>query len=367
MDMYEQFLNIRYEGERFAGGRLPLDVLADLQALEDILTTFAREIFLDKHRRERMPSGYAEWFNIALTGVGNGSALPKLGLSVREPDQPDLSGEDSRYELMREAEARFAAVLDKASRQQDIVLSHQQIRNFNRFLTNLKPGERFQYSSDPAPITADTINVIDIDAARRKRMLKSVKATYEQRIQGKARLKSVDESGLLKFVDLDLREFSVLDETSNPAAYGSMIGTYYEYDLTVVRRHDDAVHSVITIHDLSPLEHPSIDAIDEMAVLEEGWLDGHGQPIVEPVREQAKLFLQTTVPLPVIYATAPTEKGNILLEFKIGGWDYGIEFLRDGSFELFGVEIDGPEEMDIVFGADEFRQLQLAVIEKLHS
>lgn len=40
----EHFLNIKYEGERFTGGRLPLDVLADLQALEDILTTFSREI-----------------------------------------------------------------------------------------------------------------------------------------------------------------------------------------------------------------------------------------------------------------------------------------------------------------------------------
>ena len=314
-----------------------------------------------------MPSGYAEWFDIGLTGVGDGSALPMLELSVLEADQPDLMGDVSRYNLMQEAEGRFAAVLEKASSQQDVVLSQQQIRNFNRFLTNLKPGERFQYSPDPEPIKTNTANVIDLDAARRKRMLTSVKTTYEQRIQGKARLKSVDENGLLRFVDLNLREFPVSDETSIPSEYGRMIGTYYEYDLTVVRRHDDTVQSVITIHDLSPLEHPSIDAIDEMASLEPGWLDGHGQPIIEVVREQAKLFLQTTVPLPEIYATAPTEKGNVLLEFQSGGWDYGIEFLSDESFELFGVEIDGPAEMDASFGKDEFRQLQQAVIEKLQS
>lgn len=367
MDTYKRFLNIRYEGERFRGGRLPLDVLADLQALEDILTTFAREIFLETNDRERMPSGYAGWFDIALTGVEDGSALPKLELSVLEPDQLDLIGMGSRYDLMQKAEARFAAILKKASEQDDVVLSQQQIRNFNRFLTNLKPGESFQYSPDPQPITATTSNVIALDAARRKRMLTSVKTTYEQRIQGKARLKNVDETGLLKFVDLGLREFPVSDETGKPADYGKMIGSYYEYDLTVVRRHDDTVQSVITIHDLSPLEHPSINAIDEMAALEDGWLDGHGQAIIESVREQAKLFVQTTVPLPELYATAPTEKGNILLEFKSGDWDYGVEFLPDGSFEFFGVAINGPEEMDATFGKHEFKQLQEAVIETLKS
>jgi hypothetical protein len=249
MDMIEDFLNIKYEGERFSSGRLPLDVLADLQALEDILTTFAREIWLDENGRERMPNGYTDWFRMSLTGVGDGSALPKFQLTVVEDSQQDMILDDTKISLMNKAEERFAEVLKSANDGSDIVLSPTQIRNFNRFLTNLKPGELFKYNPDKGDDFSDIQKVVSLDVERRKRFLTSVTTTYEQRIQGRARLKSVDERGALKFSSTELREFPIVDESREPTEYGANIGAYYEFDLTVERRHDDSIQSVITIHD----------------------------------------------------------------------------------------------------------------------
>lgn len=368
---FEQFLNIKYEGDRFSGGRLPLDVLADLQALEDILTTFAREIWLKKNARERMPSGYPDWFSMALKGVGVGSALPKLELSVFEEDQNQLLDVDTRRGLMQCAEVEFARVLRAASCGEEITLSPTQIRNFNRFLTNLKDGEKFKYSPDSEPITDESPNVILLDVERRKRFLTSVTATYEQRVQGKARLKNVDESGALRFVaaDLsegaDLREFLVVDQSRPATDYGSNIGGYYEFDLTVIRRHDDSVQSVITIHELSLLDNPAIDMIDEMNNHNEGWLDGNGKEIEQSVRDIAKSFILTTEPLPSFYAVAPTEEGGILLEYEHNRWDYGIEFNSDGSFTFFGIELDGASEFSDNMPASNFLSLQERVKETL--
>lgn len=345
----EDFLNIKYEGSRFSKGRLPLDVLADLQALEDILTSFAREIWLEENDRERMPTGYADWFNIALVGVGEGSALPKLQLQINEPEA-HLIEDHSRHKLMHRAEERFAKVLEAAEHGQDVALSPTQIRNFNRFLTNLKPGELFKYKKGPGDdFTAD--NVISLDVERRKRFLTSVTTSYEQRIQGRGRLKSVDENGYLKFVSHSFKEFSVLDNSQEPTIYGSNIGSYYEFDLTVERRHDDIIQSVITIHDLSLLEDPAITAIDQMAALEDGWLDGYGSAVSERVREQAKSFLISFNRLPSFYAVAPTEEGGILLEYINNGWDYGIEFNADLSSCVFGIKVGEKEEFSEEFSA----------------
>lgn len=356
-----KFLNIKYDGERFSGGRLPLDILADLQALEDILTTFAREIWIEENNRERMPNGYSSWFSVCLSGVDPGSALPKLELAVQEDNQRTLIRESTRASLMGKAEAKFAEVLKAANDRtetdgQDLVLSPTQIRNFNRFLTNLKPGELFKYSPDPDDIQVLGADVVSLDVERRKRFLTSITAFYEQRVQGRARLKSVDEKNHLRFVSADLKEFSVVDDTREPSVYGANIGAYYEFDLTVERRHDDRIVSTITIHDLSLLEDPAITTIDEMSALTDGWLDGIGKAIQEDVRELAKKFLLSSNRLPIFYAVAPTEEGGILLEYDVNGWDYGIEFHADSSFTVFGIELDGEDEFSNTFASSNEKQ-----------
>lgn len=361
----EHFLNIKYEGERFTGGRLPLDVLADLQALEDILTTFSREIWLEENNRERMPNGYSDWFKMSLRGVGDGSAIPQLELSVLEELQTPLLPIDERFTLMEKAKIKFGKVLEAANDDTPVILSPTQIRNFNRFLTNLKPKEIFKYSSKSDQILNDDLNVISIDMEKRKRLLTKVTATYEQRIQGKARLKGVDENGLLRFFNTYLRDFSLTDNSRPPSEYGSNIGGYYEFDLTVLRRHDDSIHSVITIHDISLLEHPAIDAIDKMASLEKGWLDGYGHSISQSIRDSAKRFIVTTNPLPTFYAIAPTEEGGILLEYEISGWDYGIEFNADNSFTFFGIEMKGNAEFSDTYSANDIQLLQARIRESL--
>lgn len=361
----DNFLNIKYEGERFSGGRLPLDILADLQALEDILTSFAREIWLEQNSRERMPNGYTDWFQVSLVGIEDGCALPKLRLSVSGQDDTLPIPDFSRVELMERAEEKFAEVLQAAQDGHAATLSPTQIRNFNRFLTNLKPGEYFKYTKKTTDGILEGGEVISLDVERRKRFLTSVTTSYEQRVQGRARLKSVDENGNLKLVSAELKEFSIVDNSRDPTIYGNKLGSYYEFDLTVERRHDDSVQSVVTIHELSLLEDPAITAIDRMASLQDGWLDGHGVAISEGTREAAKKFLLSTNRLPAFYAVAPTEEGNILLEYDCGGWDYGIEINADGSYDVFGIDMEDTADFSTTFQAGDYRLFIAAVKETL--
>jgi hypothetical protein len=365
MEQIRNFLNIKYDGERFSGGRLPLDVLADLQALEDILTTFAREIWLKENGRERMPNGYTDWFQMSLTGVGEGSALPQLDLAVREDSQQDLLSDDTKRLLMDKAKEKFAEALKAANDDTDIALSPSQIRNFNRFLTNLKPREEFLFNPTDSQDFSVENGVVSLDVERRKRFLTRVTTTYEQRIQGRARLTDISEKSVLTFWNSEFREFSVVDKSREPTEYGKNIGAYYEFDLTVDRRHDDSIHQVITIHDLSLLEDPAITAIDEMSLLKDGWLDGFGKAVSEFAMENAKKLLLSSNRFPVFYAVAPTEEGGILLECEKDVWDYGIEFNADGTFCFFGIALNSSDEFSKQFAAGEFKQFQSLVKEKL--
>lgn len=47
-----------------------------------------------------------------------------------------------------------------------------------------------------------------------------------------------------------------------------------------------------------------------------------------------------------LYRIFPTFEGGVLFEFEARGWDYSIEFGPCGEVEMFGVEIDGPREME---------------------
>jgi len=356
-DAIDAFINIKYVGARFDGGQLPLDVLSDLQALEDILTTFARDLWLSRRGRERMPNGFPSWFKFSLTGVGDGSAIPLLRLDIADDVQPQLIGHHERRDLMRDAELEFAKVLRAANTPEcEVILSPTQIRNFNRFLTNLKPGELFNYTS-PSADAGTTAEIISLDVERRNRFLKSVKPTYETRLQGKARLKTVDENGTLRFITTERKDISLIDSTVRAHEYGANIGSYYEYDLTVRCRHDDSVKEVLTIHDLSLVDHPLINAIETMETLRDGWLDGHGKAVPENVRNNAKSFISAAKETPPFYAAAPTEEGGILLEFTVSNWDYGIEFNSDDTITFFGVDLESDKEMWENFSIQNLPQL----------
>lgn len=351
IEYIKKFLNIKYSGNRFDGGRLPVDVVSDLQAIEDILATFAREIWLRENDRDRMPNGYTEWFKINLTGIEEGSALPALELNVFEDDQFPIEENSTRRSLMHKAELEFYRTLKLASESKFATLSPAQIRNFNRFLPNLQQDEKFHCSEDPEDLKLMNSNVISLDVEKRTSFLKNIKSTYEQRVQGIALLKSVDVKCCIKLSSKEIGEFSLTDIDKDPTEYGSKIGSYYQFDLSVERRHDDIIQQVFVIHELALLEHPIIPIIEKIAQLNDGWLDGYGNSVDSEVVLACKEFIiKKGSKLPNFYAVAPTEEGNILFEYRQGSWDYGIEFTKNGLI-FFGIDIDSEEEISRDFAS----------------
>ena len=87
-------------------------------------------------------------------------------------------------------------------------------------------------------------------------------------------------------------------------------------------------------------------SIESIASLEDGWHDGVGRAVTQSAVMAAETLLSTRPRLAGSYHIYPTEMGGILFEFMHAGWDYSIEAGPNGEIEIFGVQVDGPNELD---------------------
>jgi len=77
--MKSLFLKPRLVGSRFDEHTLPLDVLKDWAAFEELVVEVAKHLYIEENPgRKRTPKGFTEDFSLHLSGVEGGSAIPVL-------------------------------------------------------------------------------------------------------------------------------------------------------------------------------------------------------------------------------------------------------------------------------------------------
>lgn len=86
--------------------------------------------------------------------------------------------------------------------------------------------------------------------------------------------------------------------------------------------------------------------IESIANLEDGWHDGVGKAVTPSAVMAAKGLLSARPRLAGKCHIYPTEMGGILFELMHTGWDCSIEVRPNGEIEIFGVQVDGPNELD---------------------
>jgi hypothetical protein len=83
----------------------------------------------------------------------------------------------------------------------------------------------------------------------------------------------------------------------------------------------------------------------ELRDLKAGWHDGSGAAIDEAAAETAERFLSKRPFLASKSRIYPTDAGGVQFEFERNGWDFSLEFHPGGTIEMYGVRIEGIEEM----------------------
>lgn len=272
------YLKPKLTGERFDGHSIPLEVLKDWAAFEDLIVETAKWLYKqDNSGRERVPRGFTRDFSLALVSVEDGSAIPVLQMEYAE----DLAGAVNVqwFEKARDnvIQAIKLAANDEAF---DSMLPPNFSQYFDRFGRSLRDGEAFQFVSG-----GDTYDVIYTHAVR-KRIVLSKEQNYRTEESIRGVLSEVDAKAktfMLEALTGERVSASYLPEIGN-----TVIDSLKSYDLggrvlvngTTVRDGVDRLLRIEGVSRVEPLDLLDVAwRLDELEKLQSGWLDGEGEPL----------------------------------------------------------------------------------------
>jgi len=327
MNRLETFLRAQLEGSRFEQHAIPLDLLRDLAAIEDLVIEVAKWRYLQEHsERGRVPKGFTDTVFLALSAIEPGSAIAGIDLVVNSDelfDQTELYFERARGSIL--------GAINAAAHSENILeyLPDNLLGYFNRVGRGLRDKE--------------TLVLGDRDGTIQSRLTQPVR---KKLVFASERARQYSEDvvlrGLVPEVDQERRTFQLqlaggrrVGVDIEPAHEDIVLKSFNNYrenmkiSMQGVGFYDKAGHlqrieSVDHIVELDPLDVAA--RIDELRLLTYGWLDGLGkapeQSGLDWVQELFDMNYPDHIPLPFLY---PTPEGGIQAEWSIHTTEISLE------------------------------------------
>ena len=345
-----------YQGRRFEGARLPIDVLEDLPALRDLIVIFSKEAWLAANQdRKRIPRNLIDGLQVSLVTIEDGSALPQLEWEF--PDQqtevPDIATQSEVFIQNGYNYLANAIQTRRLPKMRQPSNANRALYAFRRFGRNLKVGEKIGLAGNFTGKARNGQNVIDWDETAKAEIERSLSGSYTKRIEIDAAEYLggiVDPEKTKAALRFDIPSYNRI-EIELP--YSDFISEFHPYinrkfflDLDVEIDGAGRIAAVQEMNDYERQQHHLVEVIETYRTFDDGWLDGHGKSVSREITDTAIAYLDGRAPLPNFYGVAPTEDGGILLEYQIGTWDYGIEFTPSGDIEFFGVDHGSDGDLD---------------------
>jgi hypothetical protein len=360
----QKFLEPRLNGERFEGHTVPLELLKDFSALQEMLVEVAKWEFRKNHPdRERIPRNFADGVDLHLTSVDEGSA--KLVICLVFAGLFPISSNLTYFE---QARTDIVDAIASAERGTTPRLPHNLLNYFDRFGRGLRPGESITFERDGghATLTPETRNQLlryaqakewTEDAALRARISEVDKArnSFEMELSNGARLKG-ELSDLYKDV--------VLEAFDN---YKQGHDEYLLIQGVAKKDRENHLKNFESIEHVTPLDPLDVTLrLEEVARLDNGWLNGKGRAAAkEKLDWLTNAFdssFDTDLPLPYLY---PTAEGGVQAEWSLNNWEVSLEIdleKQQGEYQALNLADNSCTDIRISLGDREgWRQLNQAL------
>ena len=339
---------LRYVGRRFNRARLPLDVLAGLPALRDLIAALAKQEFRNKNiDRKRIPRGFDKSISFSLTELKGGSAVPifELDLETAQQSLPSVGG--GVEEIVHCAYQRVVKIFDDAGQGSfPQAMPLDAIQALTKLGANIQDNEYIEFCGT----TGADGNVVRIDAYRRKNLLTRVRETYTFEFESVGILTGIEISHNTIQVQTEeygeLR-FSLDRDRIRAEQFDGNLGSQIEFSLLIDLDANDSFKAIKEVRSVD-LVNPygkdvtrCINRLQELARIEKGWLgDRGGERLVHLVGMRANQMIFMRPNLAELFRIFPTEDGGVSLEFDMGKWSFAVEVLPDGTLEIDGSSKD---------------------------
>ncbi len=320
--MNQEFLEPRLVGARFDEHSLPLEILKDFAALEEMVIEVAKRQYLSANPlRSRAPKGFTKGLELHLTEIRDGSVRPVIALAFSAL----LAPAEAKY--FAQAKEQIVETISAAEEGRSPTLPQDLLRYFDRFGRGLRKGERMEFSRANGEVSTLTLET------RRVLLQASQAEEWTEDRTMKGRIPEMDQAD--HSFELELRNGAKLKAPLLEPHLRTVLEAFNDYRkgalvaIQGVVRYDrsnrpKSFESIERIAALDPLDIET--RLDEILLLQDGWLDGIGSaPDREALPKLAQAFderYSPELPLPHLY---PTPDGGIQAEWTLGKWEVTLE------------------------------------------
>ncbi len=318
---HQEFLKPRLTGKRFDDHTLPLEILKDFAALEEMIVEVAEWKFLQEHTGRKRVRNFSKGLELHLSGVESGSTLPVFVLAFLGL----FPSENAKY--FEQARTEIINAIAQAAQGQTPNLPPQFLSYFDRFGRGLREDERMEFPGDSNVIVSLTPDV-------RKRLVKSSKVeVWTEELTLRGRICEMDQAR--GSFHLELKDGTKLPAPTADQHLATVLEAFNEYrnganvllQGVIKKDRQDRMKSFESVEHISLLDPLDVTLrLEEIADLKDGWLDGKGiAPNPEKLHWLAKAFdnsFKADLPLPHLY---PTPEGGIQAEWSLKDWEVTLE------------------------------------------
>lgn len=344
-------LRPKFTGTRFSRHTLPIELLSELHVLERLIIDIAKwqhkQTSTSKSRR--LPRDFKRHLELHIGTIEEGSAIVPMvllvvnSLLVTETEEAVeaaskrvvsgfekfIAGGDATEYIPQEFLRQFSKMGSRLRGCEAIELSEKAVvtHEVHKKLS-IRYGARAGYNEDAEvrgkveQLKQSTLNFV-VETPRGKKVKVPLSESYRDKVIDAFRyFKKVEVTGFGKFDRTgELLEFEEVD------------------DVTILDSRDIAAR------------------IDELAIIEDGWLDGEGRAPSRDRLTDLKDLFETyffgDLPLPFLL---PTESGGVRAEWSTGVWESSLDIdleSMSGYWHTWNKENDEDSELDLNLDEEE--------------
>lgn len=346
-------------GTRFEDHTLPVNILEDFTALEDLLIEVAKGIYLvENPNRKRIPKGFSDGVYLKLVNIEKGSSIAMFAIASSIPLNNVLPLESlDNFVYFEKAKDRIIELVEDVNGgKRPTQLDYKLLSYFSKIGKNLLDDESidFGYNYNSKKPSSAILN----KSTRKKILLSSEQKTeYADSIKVFALIPEIDQKSNTFQIETDVGNIKCpLTETVKDSvfiAFNEYVNkTYVSLKGTALFNRNDKITEITEIESIDILDPLDISLrINNLSKLEDNWYEGHGKSLnkvgLNKFENLFTSYFDNKLPLPAIF---PKIDGNIQLEWKNEAKNIVIDIDLDSllSEYFYYNDIDDSDEREEV-------------------
>ena len=352
------FIAPRLFGSRFEDHTLPVNILEDFTALEDLLIEVAKGIYLTENpNRKRVPKGFSDGIYLKLVDIDEGSSIAKFAIASAIALNSTLPLENlDSFAYFEKAKNKIIELVESVNNGNiPTQVDYKLLSFFSKIGKNLLDDESIDFGYDLQSKTNS--NAILNKTTRKKLLLSSEQKTeYADSIKLFALIPEIDQKNNTFQIETEFGNIKCpLTESIKESvfvAFNEYVNkTYISLKGTALFNWNDKIQEITEIESMDILDPLDVSLrINNLSKLENNWYEGKGKALnkigLNKFENLFNSYFENKLPLPAIF---PKIDGNIQLEWKNEAKNVVIDIDLDslaGEFFYYNDINDSDEKED---------------------